>query len=109
MLGILFIYFIGRYFYRLAESHSKNKWLYAVLGVGSYYLATFLVGAAIGIFYMDYDTIPISDLTMTLIGLPLGLLLCWLYYQFLANRWSKATTTYQDGDVIYLDDNIEQL
>ena len=33
MLGLLLIYFIGKYFYDLAAEFEKNKWLYAILGV----------------------------------------------------------------------------
>ena len=36
-LGYILIFYIGFYFYRLAENHSKNKWLFAILGVAAYF------------------------------------------------------------------------
>jgi hypothetical protein len=45
MLGLVFIYFIGRYYYKLAENHNRSKWGFAVLGVATYYGGTFAAGA----------------------------------------------------------------
>jgi Kef-type K+ transport system membrane component KefB len=32
-LGYIVVFYIGFYFYRLAENHNKNKWLFGFLGI----------------------------------------------------------------------------
>jgi hypothetical protein len=55
MLGLVFIYFIGRYYYKLAENHNRSKWGFAVLGVATYYGGTFAAGAFAGMhgYFLD--------------------------------------------------------
>ena len=33
MIGLIFLYFVSKAFYRLAELYKQNKWLYGILGV----------------------------------------------------------------------------
>lgn len=42
MLGLSLLYFIGKYFYRLAEGFNKNKWYFAFLGNIVDYVGTFI-------------------------------------------------------------------
>ncbi|NUO00713.1 MAG: hypothetical protein HUU01_08855 [Saprospiraceae bacterium] len=91
MLGIILLYFIGRGFYRLAETYGKNKWGLALAGIASYYVGTFIGGIAIVFFYewvlvISIDTL--SDLGMGLLALPFGLLACWGFYTLLEKRWA---------------------
>jgi cellobiose-specific phosphotransferase system component IIC len=32
-LGYIIVFYIGFYFYRLAENHNKNRWLFGFLGI----------------------------------------------------------------------------
>jgi len=48
MLGLLLIYFIGKYFYDLAILHEKSKWGWAVIGVVSYYAEGFILAFGLG-------------------------------------------------------------
>ena len=93
MLGIFLVYYIGKQFYELAEKFKKNKWLYAVLGVISYYGGTFIAGLFIGI-VSEFGYIPsidnIGELVLSLIALPFGVLACWSLYAILKNNWSKT-------------------
>lgn len=38
-LGYIFIFYIAYYFYRLAENHKKNKWLFGFLGIVFFVIA----------------------------------------------------------------------
>ena len=38
MLGLFIIVWIGGMFYDLAKKYQKNKWLFAIGGVASYFL-----------------------------------------------------------------------
>ncbi len=118
MLGLIFIYFIGRAFYNLSEEHDKNNWLYAITGVLSYYGGSFVGGI---ISYLAYDMISYNDYTsvnealLTVLGVLFGLLVCWGYYYFLKRNWENKVfesddsildedlfdnTTYSDDDIL---------
>lgn len=101
MLGFIFMYFIGKQFYDLALEHKKNGWLYAVLGVASYYAGTFLVGIFIGLgcLFMNIDIESINDLVLNLAAIPAGLLLCWLTFYLLKRNIIKSS-----NDANILDD-----
>ena len=49
MLGIVLIYWLGKYFYQLAEKYNQNKWLYAILGIVVYYVSQLFFGFVLGI------------------------------------------------------------
>jgi hypothetical protein len=91
MLGIFLIYFIGKYFYELAQDHNKNAWLFAILGVVVYYAGTFVAGILMALFYslaLDGDIETVNDMLLGLLALPFGLLAAWLFYRFLEKSWS---------------------
>lgn len=91
MLGIFFIYFIGKKFYDLAIKFDQNKWLFGILGALFYYLGTFIGGICIGAFALivnwevDWDNSPL----MSAIGLPFGIGTCYFTYYFLRKKWEK--------------------
>ena len=91
MLGILFIYFIGKFFYKLAEDFKQNKWLYAVLGVVIYYAAGAVVGVILGLadgllsLGIDWE----NTTMLSLIAIPVGLGADLLVYQLLRRKWQR--------------------
>jgi uncharacterized membrane protein YesL len=91
MLGILFVYFLGKYFYELAIFYNKNKWLYAILGVVSYYVGVLLGGMLLACFSMllsievDWD----NQLLMSFLAIPFGLGMSYLLYQLLKRKLSS--------------------
>ena len=107
MLGLLLIYFIGKYFYELAGQYKKGPWLYAILGVISYYVGTFIGGFVIAILYEMFSTSSfedIPDMGLSLIALPFGLVTCWLFYILLKRQWAGNTATLTESDI--LDDDL---
>lgn len=55
MLGLVFIYFIGKYFYKLVEEFGKSKWGFVILGVVLYYGGVFLGGIILGFLFLIWD------------------------------------------------------
>lgn len=98
MLGILLIFFIGRYFYRLAEKYDQNKWLYAILGIVTYYSGTFIGGIILAILD-EFFLIGINwnnNFTLGLIALPFGLVSAYLFYFLLNKKWKKSFVQIKD-------------
>lgn len=92
MLGLALIYFIGKYFYELADDYEKSRWGFAILGVVSYYAGTFIGGIIVAIFYEIFGSTSIqteNDIILSFMVLPFGLLACWGLYTLLKRRWSK--------------------
>lgn len=91
MLGLLLIYFVGRAFYRLAETHKRSKWLFAILGVVSYYVTQFIFAFAVVSYmlstgsYLDSST----ELVITLVGILVGGIGVSIFYAILRRAWEK--------------------
>ncbi len=98
MLGIILIYFIGKYFYKLAEEFNKNKWVYAILGVIVYYSGTMvggvLLGFADGFFELGIDWE--DTLLLTAIALPFGIGAAYLFYYLLKKDWKQSFVVVED-------------
>jgi predicted membrane protein len=97
MLGLIFIYWIGKYFYRLAEKFNQNKWLFAILGVVVYYSSQFIFGVLIAIFneYLVLG-LDLDNVFLVLIGIPIGLLFTYLFYFLLDRNWKKNEVQYKE-------------
>lgn len=92
MLGLIIIFIVGKNFYELSLDYGKKKWLYAILGVVSYYAGTFMIGLTIGLYSEitgrgSIDTM--NTLMLNLIALPFGILTCYLFYRWLKRKWQK--------------------
>jgi len=93
MLGLILLYWIGKSFYKLAETYDKNKWGFAILGIISFYagsfISQFLIGVAIVLISGEEAIDNITDLQSGLIGLPFGLLTLWILHRVLKKSWSR--------------------
>ena len=92
MLGLVLIFFVGKYFYDLAGRYDKSEWGFAVLGVIVYYAGTFLVGIIIGILgeFGVVDQIEeIPTMVLSVLAIPAGMLTAYLTYRYLENRWDR--------------------
>ncbi|MDP2174568.1 MAG: hypothetical protein Q8K70_01515 [Bacteroidota bacterium] len=95
MIGLFLIYFIGRTYAELAKIYNKNKWLYAILGIVIYYAGTFLLGIIIVILsnvYPNLNNLLSNEFSLTLIGIPFGLISCWVFYKILKRNLSNNHT-----------------
>jgi len=93
ILGLVLLYWIGKYFYKLSEEYDKSKWGFAILGIVVYYAGSILAGIIIllfiDIFSDNYTDDSISDIMLSLISFPFGLLSCYLLYSYLKKTWEK--------------------
>ena len=101
MLGLLLIYFVGKRFYDLAVKYDKNKWLFAILGVVSYYATVFIIQMIIfSIYLVQTEIIDFDRSTELIVGfasIPFGLAACWGFYMFLQKKWKKGITVSADS------------
>ncbi len=98
MLGLVLIYFIGKPFYDLANSLDKSGWLFAILGVLSYYLGTFIAGILLVILaeagYVS-NVEEMDQFLLSLIALPFGLFTAFVFYKILQKNWSQQSAKAQ--------------
>lgn len=93
MLGLLLLYWIGKYFYKLAEEYNKSQWGFAVLGVITYYAGTFFSGVFIGIATEIISPGYWDDFNEMLFGvmmIPFGLLSAYILYKILESSWKRS-------------------
>lgn len=103
MLSLIFIYFIGKFYWDLAKEHEKSKWGFAVLGVASYYAGSFLFGVilfiAVELFEPGWvDTL--SDTTAGLIALPFGFATTIGLYFILKRLWTRKAREVRDDTTL---------
>ena len=102
MLGIVLMYLVGREYYKLAILNQKNAWLYAIVGVVSYYVGVFLGGILVVILYhfiSEEAVEEMSELKLEIMAIPFGVLSCYLFYRFLKFTWSKKYAK-KDEDIL---------
>jgi hypothetical protein len=94
MLGLVFLYYIGKAFYDLTLNHGKNNpWGFAILGIASYYLCMYAGAVILGvtIAYSSPETLEsMSDTAMGIMCVPFGLLGCWGVYKLIERRWENT-------------------
>lgn len=92
MLGLLLLYWIGKYYSQLAEEYQKSKWGYAILGIVSYYGGILFFSAIVGVFgelmYPGFSD-NINETLFGIVMLPFGILSCYLLYKYLEKTWKK--------------------
>lgn len=103
MLGLLLIYFIGKYYYQLALQHNKNAWGYAILGVIVYYGTTFLSGFLFAFAYMEMGNDSIdsgTELLLTVLSIPIGILGAFILYKVLEKSWKNSISDSFNSDIL---------
>lgn len=98
MLEIVIIYLIGKYFYKLAEAHKQNKWLFAVLGVITYFVGAAIGGVILFLLDMNFD-FGIdweSKFLLTLMLMPFAILTCYVLHYLLKRSWMKTVAVEED-------------
>lgn len=95
MIGLICIYFIGKYFYNLANAYNRNKWLYGLLGVLCFYYGSLFIGGIAmyffaGTFWHSGVDFLMSFPNLGVLKMPFGILLaCGVHYVFETN-WKKS-------------------
>lgn len=94
MIGIITLYFIGRYFYNIAEENNKNNWVFAILGVAIYFIGLVIGQMIIFAWYEIYSEYGIEDANETIVAIasiPIGLLFTFLLSKYLKKSWQQKT------------------
>lgn len=113
MIALLLLYWIGKYYYLLAERHNKNKWVYSILGIVTYYTGIIISGiilmAIIEISSPGYME-EINDYLFSLIALPFGILSTYILYKIIESTWKKNTSS-KDAliDQIHLEEDTKAI
>lgn len=91
MLGILPLYFIGKYFYELAFEHNRSRWGFAILGIATYFISQLAMGFILGIILVASDTefTGNMELVTNIAGILIGIAGVWLFYFLLKRAWEK--------------------
>jgi hypothetical protein len=93
MLGLLLLYWIGKWHYTLAEKHNKSKWLFGVLGALTYIIfylgSSFLIGIIAALSGADW-IFELPDIALGFIGLPFGLIATWALRAILKRQWENT-------------------
>ena len=100
MLGLLLLYWIGKYFYKLAEKFEKSKWVFTILGIAIYYVGTFIFAAIfiiVGELYSPGFVDDFNETLLSFISLPFGLLSCFILYKYLKKKWEKSIPKIDDA------------
>ena len=89
MIGLIFIYWIGKAFYKLAEENDENKWLWAILGLVSFYISQILF-AILAFMMVDFSEDINLEKGLNIVSVIVGGLCCWGFYNALKKRWGSS-------------------
>ncbi len=77
-IGLLI--FIGRRYYNLAVQYAKTGWLYAFLGIVSFFFGVFVGAIIVVVVYeigLETSIDDVNDFLLDVLCIPFGIGLCW--------------------------------
>lgn len=89
ILSYIFLFYVGFYFYRLAENHKKNKWIFAIIGIGSYFLALVIYPFYLRLFDPEEIQNPANIVLVSVKSLTIALISIFILFQVLSFVWNK--------------------
>lgn len=91
MLVIILLIIIGNRFYALAEDYRQNKWLYTVLSIVVFYGIQLIFGLILGMIFIiiGSNLESYSEITLNFIGLVIGIVAVFIFYELLKKKWEK--------------------
>ena len=87
-LGYILLFYIGFYFYRLAENHNKNKWLYGLLGVVLFFISLF-VSVLLERFFRGDEINEFDIAIISVKSIFIGTLVVFIVFQILDSLWER--------------------
>lgn len=92
LLTLFLTFYIAYTYYRLAAKYDNRPWQYAVLGVATYYGSIyggeFFLDILVNTLNIDFS-LYVSDLFISLMLLPIGIICSWRFYVYLKSEWSR--------------------
>lgn len=92
MLGLVLLYWIGKYYYKLAEKYNRSRWGFAILGIATYYFGIIFFGLIIAVILEILAPVffeNLSELAFSLLSLPLGIFSTYSLYKLIEKRWEQ--------------------
>lgn len=102
MIGLLIIGLMASLFYKLADAHGRNKWLFAILSILVFYATQFISGFIWAI--LDPPVAGSTNFTMLIVCLAISAISVAIFYQILKSNWTKNPITAKSGSPDLLDD-----
>jgi len=92
MLGLIPLIFIGRWYYQLAHEYNKNRWGFAILGVGIAIVSQVLFGFVTGFIAAATGNLQWLDnpIIISLIALGFAVICVVIVHNLLRKFWKKA-------------------
>jgi hypothetical protein len=103
MLGLIFIYYLGKKFYELAIEYKRSPWPYAILGIVGYYAGLLGFALVLGLFLgmtNNSDFLGGNEFLLGLICIPFGLLSARILYIILEKKWGKNSKAEDENELL---------
>jgi len=99
MLGLIPLFFIGRYYYQLAHEYDRSTWGFAFLGVGIAIVAQLLFGFCTGLLAAATGNLQWVDNTIiiSLLAIAFSVLAVVIVYKILEKNWSNNPKDKSNG------------
>lgn len=91
-IGYIILFYVGFYFYRLAENHKRNKWLFGFIGIAAYFFGIFIYPLYVRLFYSS-EIYEFDVSVITLKSSLIGLLFVFFLFQLFSIIWSRKKKT----------------
>lgn len=87
-LGYIFLFYVGFYFYRLAENHQKNKWFFGGIGIITYFIGIIIYPLYLRTLkHEDIENFDVTSVSFT--SFLVGFLFVFIIFQLLNFIWIR--------------------
>ncbi|MBI3239206.1 MAG: hypothetical protein HYZ43_10260 [Flavobacteriia bacterium] len=105
IISLILTIAIGRLFFSLAHDHDRSAWGFAILGGGVFLGSQLIFGVILGIVLaltgnMDLLTTTSGTLMISLVGLVISAVSCWILFALLKRSWIKNPKSKKRDDLI---------
>ena len=104
MLGLLLIYFIGKWHADLAFKHDRKKWVFAILGIAVYYAGTLIYGVVLGFILAANGRLDMlegtNEILWSLSAIPFGAGFTVILYYSLKRNWERNPKEVNTPDLL---------
>lgn len=87
-LSYIFLFYVGFYFYRLAENHNKNKWIFGVLGI-LFFIMVYVAFLLFSRFSNTHEFNVENLISISMKAFSIGFIGVVFFFQVLSFVWSR--------------------
>lgn len=100
MIGLICVYFIGKYFYKLAQLYKQPKLIFTFVGIASFYFGSIVLGnILISLFLRGSIFFGIElarNFRISIFTMPFGIVLSCFIHFLLEKKWKKSQVNFKD-------------